>query len=270
MPFDREFDDVYRLGIKAAAEEKEIHAERVDEQVFHKEGILERIYSQISAADIIIADMTGRNPNVFYEVGFAHAKGKYCILLTKSVNDIPFDLKHHRHIIYENISQLKTLLISDLSAISDILKMNKNAISVEMNVGRFGDLELKSYGAEGSYSIKFDIHSNFSSTLEIDALYLYTGEDWVFKQNDRECPHTKSDIDGYVNRHLIELPIKRFSKGTWAQANVVGKKMIEWAKKDQLKNSYKLVGKIGAKAITTEGVHEFSQKCEIEFTEFPF
>ena len=54
----------------------DIKAERVDEQIY-KEGILERIYRQIESADIIIADMSGQNPNVFYEVGYAHAKTRY-------------------------------------------------------------------------------------------------------------------------------------------------------------------------------------------------
>lgn len=46
--------------------------------------------------------MTGRNPNVFYEVGYAHALDKRVILLTQKVDDIPFDLKNHQHIVYEN------------------------------------------------------------------------------------------------------------------------------------------------------------------------
>jgi nucleoside 2-deoxyribosyltransferase len=98
MPFDAQFDDVYRLGIKAAVEELGMIANRVDEQVFHKEGILERIYNQIDAADFIIADMTGKNPNVFYEVGYAHAKHKLCILLTERADDIPEVTLHDPHI----------------------------------------------------------------------------------------------------------------------------------------------------------------------------
>ena len=69
MPFEPQFDDVYRLGIKAAAEELGMIATRVDEQVFHKEAILERIYNQIDAADFIIADLTGKNPNVLNRPG---------------------------------------------------------------------------------------------------------------------------------------------------------------------------------------------------------
>ena len=99
MPFDVTFGDVYQLGIKPAAEDAGAYCERIDEQIF-AESILSRIYNQIAKADLIIADMTHRNPNVFYEVGYAHALGKTVILLTQNSADIPFDLKHYPHIIY--------------------------------------------------------------------------------------------------------------------------------------------------------------------------
>lgn len=102
MPFDAAFNDIYKLGIKAACAEAGAYAERVDEQVYDG-SILTRIYNQITKADIIVADMTGRNPNVFYEVGYAHALDQRVILLTKSVDDIPFDLQHHLHIVYEGV-----------------------------------------------------------------------------------------------------------------------------------------------------------------------
>ena|ERR1700730_4463922 len=111
MPFDGAFGDTYFLGIKETADKLGVMAGRVDEQVFHREGILQRIYNQIDAADFIVADMTGRNPNVFCEVGYAHAKGKICILLTRDANDIPFDLKHQRHIVYQSIKDLTEKLI---------------------------------------------------------------------------------------------------------------------------------------------------------------
>ena len=101
MPFDKAFDDVYKLGIRAACERAGAYCERVDEQHF-KELILQRIYNQIAKADLIVADMSGRNPNVFYEVGYAHALDKEVVLLTRSADDIPFDLKLHPHIIYGN------------------------------------------------------------------------------------------------------------------------------------------------------------------------
>lgn len=89
MPFDGDFDDIYKLGIKQSCIDAGAYCERVDEQIFN-ESILDRIYNQISKANIVIADMTNRNPNVFYEVGYAHALGKTTILLTKNSDDIPF------------------------------------------------------------------------------------------------------------------------------------------------------------------------------------
>jgi len=56
---------------------------------------------------VIVAEMTNKNPNVFYEVGYAHGLGKPAILLTKHARDIPFDLKHYPHVVYEG--QIRTL-----------------------------------------------------------------------------------------------------------------------------------------------------------------
>lgn len=114
IPFDREFDDVYELAIKPACEDAGAYAERVDKQIFQG-SMLDRIYNQISKADALIADMSERNPNVFYEVGYAHALGKTTILLTKKAEDIPFDLKHYPHIIYEgSLTNLKVELAKRL------------------------------------------------------------------------------------------------------------------------------------------------------------
>ena len=99
MPFDQKFKDTYELGIKQTCKELDAYCERVDEQIF-TERILDRIYNQISKADILIADMSDRNPNVFYEVGYAHGLGKNVILLTNHADDIPFDFKHFTHIVY--------------------------------------------------------------------------------------------------------------------------------------------------------------------------
>jgi nucleoside 2-deoxyribosyltransferase len=116
MPFSSDFDDIYKFGVKEPAAELGVLAERVDEQIY-SEGILERIYRQIDLADIIIADMSGQNPNVFYEVGYAHAKGKLCIHLTSDANDIPFDLKHRRHIVYQSsINTLKERIVEEITA----------------------------------------------------------------------------------------------------------------------------------------------------------
>ncbi len=106
MPFSEGFRDAYELGIRAVTQSLGMRCERVDEIEFN-DTILAQIYKGIQRADVIVADMTGRNPNVFYEVGYAHALHKDVILLTQNVGDIPFDLKGHNHIVYHG--QVTTL-----------------------------------------------------------------------------------------------------------------------------------------------------------------
>ena len=59
------------------------------------------IWSAIHAARVVVADCTGRNPNVFYEIGLAHAIGRQTILIAQSLRDVPFDLRSLRVIIYD-------------------------------------------------------------------------------------------------------------------------------------------------------------------------
>jgi hypothetical protein len=145
MPFDEKFRDIYKFGIKGAAEELGAYAERVDEQIF-QEGILDRIFNQIGKADVIVADMTGKNANVFYEVGYAHALGKIVVLLTQNADDIPFDLKHRQHIVYGGvIDTLRAHLVEKLKwAISEATLESQTV--TQLNHGSpILDLELKSY-----------------------------------------------------------------------------------------------------------------------------
>ncbi len=114
MPFDKTLKDLYELGIKGACDDVGAYAERLDEQIF-VEGMLDRIFNQISKADVIVADVTKRNPNVFYEVGYAHALGKIVLLVTKDAEDIPFDLKQKQHIVHEgSIVNLRKDLVQKL------------------------------------------------------------------------------------------------------------------------------------------------------------
>jgi hypothetical protein len=139
MPFDPKFDDIYKFGIKGAADEVGAYAERVDEQTF-TEGILDRIFNQISKADVIVADMTGRNPNVFYEVGYAHALGKVVLLLTQNADDIPFDLKHRPHTVYGGkIDSLRTALAPKLEwAMAESRKQQQPSSAERLSIRVFG------------------------------------------------------------------------------------------------------------------------------------
>ena len=100
MPFDSSFNDIYQYGLKRPIEELGITCERVDE-IQYVGGVLDQVFKCIESARFIVADMTGRNPNVFYEVGYCHAIKKDVILCTQSTEDIPFDLRGYNHIVYE-------------------------------------------------------------------------------------------------------------------------------------------------------------------------
>lgn len=105
MPFASTYDDVYD-AIKTTAEERGFRCNRVDEQHF-QEHIVRRIYDQIKEADVIIADLTGDNPNVFYELGYARALDKKIVLLTQQ-DGVPFDLSHYQRIVYSvGLDQLR-------------------------------------------------------------------------------------------------------------------------------------------------------------------
>jgi nucleoside 2-deoxyribosyltransferase len=119
MPFSEDFNNVYTYAIKGACDEAVVYCERVDEQIY--EGtVLERIYNQIAKSDVIVGDMTGMNPNVFYEVGYAHALEKRVVLLTQNADHIPFDLKHYPHIVYSknDIAALQTELTKRLKVMA--------------------------------------------------------------------------------------------------------------------------------------------------------
>jgi response regulator RpfG family c-di-GMP phosphodiesterase len=64
-------------------------------------NIIRDILDNLNKADIVIADMTDRNPNVFYELGVRHALRNATILITQDIDDIPFDLRHYATIKYE-------------------------------------------------------------------------------------------------------------------------------------------------------------------------
>jgi sulfatase modifying factor 1 len=111
IPFAPDFDQVYHQGIKPPWEELGFRVLRADEE-FHVHDIMCRAICQnIQRARFIVADMTGRNPNVFYELGLAHAFGKPVILITQRKDDVPFDLQAILYINYgvgeENIAELR-------------------------------------------------------------------------------------------------------------------------------------------------------------------
>lgn len=272
MPFHEDFDDIYKLGIKETSSSLNINAERVDEQIY-QESILERIYLQIEAADIIIADMSGQNPNVFYEVGYAHAKEKLCILLTKESSDIPFDLKHHRHIVYNgSISKLKKTLTEELLwAKSQIENVRRSRVKVKLS-NIYGNLEKTKYSAIGEIDFKIDLHNESNNTSsEIEAIYFYTTKGWSLKQDGKDCPHTESDIPDFHIRHFITPPLRKLHKNSWAQLRFSSTKYLASSYEGEvLKDTYRVTGRATLRLVTPEGNFDYDIPIDVECDSIPF
>ena len=99
MPFNDDINAVYTGLIKASLEGIGYKVERADD-IESQRNILRDILEKISSSDLIIADLTNLNPNVFYELGLAHALRKPVILLTQDVEEVPFDLQSYRLVEY--------------------------------------------------------------------------------------------------------------------------------------------------------------------------
>jgi hypothetical protein len=114
MPFEATFSETYRT-VKAAVEAAGFECRRADDFWLHPH-IMHDIIELISTSQVIICDLSGKNPNVFYEAGIAHTLGKEVILITQHENDVPFDLRPLRYIPYLNNGEGRQALAGEIVA----------------------------------------------------------------------------------------------------------------------------------------------------------
>lgn len=100
MPFGQWMDAYYREIYVPAIREAGLEPVRADE-LFSTGSVIEQIWEQISRAKVLLADLTGKNANVFYELGLAHAANKPVVFTTGQLEDVPFDLRHLRVAVYD-------------------------------------------------------------------------------------------------------------------------------------------------------------------------
>jgi hypothetical protein len=141
MPFRPDMKSIYEKIRQVVVIEHSLSCVRGDD-MYTAGVIFEEIWNKIQEAQIVISDATGQNPNVFYEMGLAHALGKDVIIITQSLDDIPFDLRHRRVIVYnkERLDTLVTplsLTIEELKwkpfQINQWLETNQNDIRVGLS-----------------------------------------------------------------------------------------------------------------------------------------
>jgi hypothetical protein len=93
---DRYYDEVYKPAVQAAG----LVPKRADD-LYRPSAIVHDIWAYVRKSQVMLADVTGKNPNVFYELGLAHALGKPVVIVTRSMEDVPFDLRALRVIQYD-------------------------------------------------------------------------------------------------------------------------------------------------------------------------
>ena len=125
-PFGDPFDEIYADQIKPTVESiTGLRCMRADD-IYDTKPIMEDIWESICRAAVVVSELTGRNPNVFYETGIAHTVGKEVILITQSLDDVPFDLRHLRLIEYKNTPRGATKFKTALSkTLQNVLKREK-------------------------------------------------------------------------------------------------------------------------------------------------
>jgi hypothetical protein len=103
MPFGPPVGDYYQQIYEPAIRKAGLRPVRADADIFGTGKIIDQIWDGINAAKVLVAELISRNPNVFYELGLAHALDKPVVLISSNEDDVPFDLKHIR-VIYYNVT----------------------------------------------------------------------------------------------------------------------------------------------------------------------
>lgn len=100
MPFEPPFDDYYRRILKPAIADAGYLPVRADE-IYGTRPVIEDIFREMREAAAVVADVSGKNPNVNYEVGVAHALQRPTVIIAQSADDIPFNYQDRRAVVYD-------------------------------------------------------------------------------------------------------------------------------------------------------------------------
>jgi len=96
-PLGEYYDKIYRPAIEKAG----LVPVRADADIFATGKVMDQVWRGINAAKVLVAELTTKNPNVYYELGLAHAMHKPVVLVSANEDDVPFDLQHIRVIYYD-------------------------------------------------------------------------------------------------------------------------------------------------------------------------
>ncbi len=110
LPFQEQFLEVYESSVAPALAIWLSVTSRW--RIYRHPRVVEDIWDSICGARVVVVDVTGRNPNVFYELGICHTLGKECIVITQDKADVPFDIRHRR---FHRVSSRRVEALADNS-----------------------------------------------------------------------------------------------------------------------------------------------------------
>lgn len=218
MPFDASFTIVYESIAKGL--DGLMTCTRADDVPIGK-PILERILHGIRSAEMIVADLTGKNANVFYELGLAHTSTKNVLLLTQQIEDVPFDLRgFFCHTYSLNSGQSLQSLADTVRRAAmhvrarDIPAMLKGAKERTGQIVRYMEHYLES--AQRAKNLVIRLQAGFSSIANegIAARDEETRQYGQLLERERDCL-VRLIEEGAVLQAIIYPPVGPWTKGRW-------------------------------------------------------
>jgi hypothetical protein len=160
MPFSSQFRNQWRLAIKPAIENAGLSPRRADDEELGTNIIMRDVTSGIYNASVIVADVTGRNPNVMYELGLAHAAKKPVVILKQESEDVPFDVSHIRYLDYDplDIASLREDLAQRLNSTLTKPEQSGPDLFPELEIMTKEKKEKLDYLQKQSKVVQVDVH----------------------------------------------------------------------------------------------------------------
>jgi len=175
MPFKNDLEEIYKLYIKKPLLELGYNVKRADD-ISKSTSILEDIVNHIIKSDIIIADLTYKNPNVFYELGRAHQLKKWMVQIAQEGEELPFNLKLIRTIFYKTdnsgLERLKEQIILYIETFEKEKYIDRIITDLENSESFSEAIDITQYFMENESDISKDQLIRIAkATQENDQLY---------------------------------------------------------------------------------------------------
>jgi hypothetical protein len=116
MPFADEYTDRFHYGVVGAANAAGFLCERADLSSFTGD-VVAWVKDRIESAALVVADLTDANPNVYLEVGYAWGRGVNTVLIVADGDELKFDVRTQRCLVFRSIRHLEELLTSELKSL---------------------------------------------------------------------------------------------------------------------------------------------------------